>query len=82
MQLFPDAESGEDFTEDFVGGDFAGDGAEGGEGGAEVFGKQVGGDAAVQSVADDGEGFGGRAERPGMASVGDQSAFKSPVPDG
>ena len=50
--LFSDAELGEDLAEDFVGGDLAGDGAEGGEGGAEVLRQEVGGDAAVEAVGD------------------------------
>ena len=37
---FPDAELPEYLAEDFVGGDFAGDGAEVGEGVAEVFSKE------------------------------------------
>ena len=41
--LFPNAEPLKDIPEDFVGGDFAEDGAEVVEGLAEVFGEEVGG---------------------------------------
>ena len=46
--LLSDAKAGEDLAEDFVGSDGAGDGAEVVEGGAEVLGNQVGGDAGIQ----------------------------------
>ncbi|GEM_PF-2698735 len=50
--LFPDAEVGEDVSEDFVFGDVhAGDFAEGGDGVAEVLGDEVGGPSCVQSFA-------------------------------
>ena len=74
MYLFPDAELREDLAEDFVGGDEAGDGAEGCEGGAEVLRQEVGGDAAVEAVGDGGEGSGGLPERRGVARVGDECA--------
>ena len=71
---FPDAELGEDLAEDFVGGDLAGDGAEGGEGGAEVLRQEVGGAAGVEAVGDGGEGRGCLAKRRGVTRVRHQSA--------
>ena len=49
VRLLADAELAEDVLEDVGGGDFTGDGAEGGEGGAEVFGNEVGGGAGGES---------------------------------
>jgi len=74
MQLFTDAELAEDLAEDFVGTDLAGDGAEGGEGCAKVLRQEVGGDVAVETVADGGEGSGRFAQRGGVTGVGHQSA--------
>ena len=68
--LFPDAELAEDLAEDFVGGDGAGDGAEVVEGGAEVLGDEVGGDAGVQARQGGVEGVGGLAEGLVVAGVG------------
>lgn len=53
--LFSDAELPENLSEDFVGGDFAEDGVEGVDGGAEVLGKEVGRDAGVQTGPDAGK---------------------------
>ena len=41
--LLSDAEVGEDVAEDFVGSEFSGDGAEVGEGGAQVLGDEFSG---------------------------------------
>ena len=73
-RLFSDAELGEDLAEDFVGGDLAGGGAEGGKGGAEVLRQEVGGAAGVEAVGDGGEGSGRLAERRGVTRVRHQSA--------
>ena len=49
VYLFSDAKLSEDLAEDFVGGDFAGDGAEGAKGRPEVFGEEVGTEAEIHS---------------------------------
>ena len=72
--LFSDAKPSENLSQDFVGGDLAGDGAEGVEGGAEVFGEEVCGGVVAEAEADAAEGFGGVGEGLGVAGVGDQSA--------
>ena len=72
--LLSDAKPREDLAQDFVGGDFAGDGAEGGSRGAEVLRQEVGGEGAVEAVGDGGEGGGGVPEGGGVAGVGDERA--------
>ena len=54
FHLFPDAELREDLAEDFVGGDEAGDGAEGGEGGAEVLRQEDGAFRLIRRADDKG----------------------------
>ena len=54
--LLADAKLSEDLAEYFVGGDFAGDGAEGAKGRSEVFGEEVGTEAEIHSGADFREG--------------------------
>ena len=56
--LFPHTEPLKDIPEDFVGGDFAEDGAEVVEGLAEVFGEEVGSLAGGEGTFDVFEGFG------------------------
>lgn len=55
--LFSYAEILEDVLQDVGVGDLAGDGAEGGEGGAEVFGQEVGGGEEVDAAAHFGQGL-------------------------
>ena len=68
--LFSNAEPSENFAEDFVGGDFTGDGAEVGEGGAEVFCQKVGGDLIIKGRADNLECFESIEKCLMMAGVG------------
>ena len=77
VYLFSDAKPREDLAKDFVCGDLAGDGAEGGEGGAEVLRQEVGGDGAVEAVGDGGKERSGVAEGGSMAGVGHQGAGRS-----
>ena len=75
LKLFPDAEVGEDVAEDFIGADFAGDGAEVIEGLAEVLGNQIGRDAVLKAVLDSGEGFGGGKQGGVVTRVGDEDGI-------
>ena len=56
-KLFADAEVGEDFTEDVVGGDFTGDGAEPVEALADVLTEEVATQAVVKAIDGAGECF-------------------------
>ena len=71
--LFSDAEIPEDIPKDFVGGDFADDGAEVVDGFADVLGGEVSRDAGSESVADAEEGSAGVGEGLGVALICDQS---------
>ena len=71
--LFSDAEIPEDIPKDFVGRDFADDGAEVVDGFADVLGGEVSRDAGSQSVADSEEGSAGVGEGLGVALICDQS---------
>ena len=71
--LLADAELAEDVAEDFVGGNFTGDGAEVVEGFAEVLGYEVGRSAGGDAGAGEGEGAGGGLESVIMARVGHES---------
>ena len=70
--VISDAEVLEDVAEDFVGGDFAGDGAEVVEGLAEVLGDEVGRGVGCDAGAGEGEGAGGGAKGVVMPSVSDE----------
>lgn len=50
--LFPDAKLPKDISQDFVGGDWAGDGADVVNGFTDVLGNQIGGDAEFESFLD------------------------------
>ena len=80
-RFFPAAEAGEDLAKDFVRSDLSGDGAEGGEGCAEVFREEVGGKVTVHAVADPGQGGGSVAQGGGVAGVGDQGTLPGGTPD-
>lgn len=67
-----DAEAGEDGCEDVGGGEGAGDGGEVVEGGAEVLGDEVAGEASAESLEDGRGGGCCLAECLGMADVGDK----------
>ena len=73
--LFADAEVGEDFTEDVVGGDFAGDFAEPVEALANVLVQQVAAQTAVQAVDGTGYGIAGVSQRLVVAGVGDDDGI-------
>jgi hypothetical protein len=73
---FSDAELPENFTEDLVGGDFAGDGAEVVEGFAEVLGEEVGGEGC-EALLDAGEGSGGVLQGFYVADVGNECGFRA-----
>ena len=67
--LFPDAEIPEDIPKDFVGRDFADDGAEVVDGFADVLGGEVGRDAGGKAVAHAEEGSAGVGEGLGVALI-------------
>ena len=69
---FTDAEFLEDGLEEVGGGDGAGDGGEVVEGGAEVLGDEVAGEACAESLEDGRGGGCCLAECLGMADVGDK----------
>ena len=71
--LLSDAEIPEDIPKDFVGGDFADDGAEVVDGFADVLGSEVGREAGGESVADAEEGGAGVGQGLNVALVCDQS---------
>ena len=56
VRSLPDAKPAEDLAQDFVWGDFAGDGAEVVEGGAEILGDEVRSEAGGEGRASRGEG--------------------------
>ena len=70
--LLADAKIPEDVPEDFVGGDFADDGADVVEGFADVLGQKVGGEGIIQSFADADEGIAGVGECLVVAGIGDE----------
>ena len=70
--LLSDAEIRKDVSQDFVGGDFADDGAEVVDGFADVLGGEVGREAGGEAVADAKEGSAGVSECLNMALVGDE----------
>ena len=71
--LFSDAEISKNIPQDFVGGDFAYDGAEVVDGFADVLGGEVGREAGGEAVADAEEGSAGVGEGLDMALVCDES---------
>ena len=71
--LFSDAKIPEDISQDFVGGDFAHDGAEVVDGFADVLGGEVGREAGGEAVVDAEEGSAGVGEGLDMALVCDES---------
>ena len=70
--LFSYAKISEDVPEDFVGGDFADDGADVVEGFADVLGQKVGGEGIIQAFADADEGIAGVGECLVVAGIGDE----------
>ena len=70
-QLFTDAEIPKDIAQDFVGGDFADDGAEVVDGFADVLGGEVGREAGGEAFADAEEGSAGVGESLDVALVCD-----------
>lgn len=76
--LLADAELSEDVPQDFVGGDFTGDGADVVEGFADVLGDEFRGDLAGESVADAVEGALGVFQGLVVAEVGDEGASGVP----
>ena len=73
--LFAHAEVGEDFTEDGVGGDFAGDFTQPVEAFADVLVEQIAGQAVVKAVDGAGDGVAGAGEGLVMAGVGDDDGI-------
>ena len=71
QNLLSDAEVGEDFCEDGIGGDFAGDFAEPVEAFADVLVEEVAGEAALKAVDGTGDGVAGTGQRLVVAGVGD-----------
>ena len=71
-QLFPDAKIPENVPQDFVGGDFADDGAEVVDGFADVLGGEVCGEAGGESVTDAEQGSAGVGEGLDMTLVSDE----------
>ena len=80
--LFADAEVGEDFAEDVVGGDFAGDFAEPVEAFAYVLVEEVAAEAVVQAVDGAGDGVAGTGQGLVMAGVGDDDGVAGYVGQG
>lgn len=74
-ELLSDAEICEDFTEDGIGGDFAGDFAQPVEALADVLVEQVAGQAVVKAVDGAGDGVAGAGEGLVMAGVGDDDGI-------
>ena len=71
--LFSDAKIRKDIPQNFVGGDFADDGAEVVDGFADVLGGEVGREAGGEAVADAEKGSAGVGEGLDMALVCDES---------
>ena len=70
--LLPDAKIPKNISEDFVGGDFADDGAEGVDGFADVLSGEVGRETGGEAFADAEEGSAGIGESLNVALVCDQ----------
>ena len=69
--LFADAEILENIPEDFVGGDFADDGAEVVEGFADVLGDEVGRETGAEAILNTGQGRKSVLQGIDMAGIGD-----------
>lgn len=75
MELFSDAEGGEDQVEDVVGGGLAGQGVEGPKGAVEVEQDHLVGDAGVVGAASVFEGGAGGDDGLLLAEVGEEAGF-------
>ena len=75
LKLFPDAEVLEDVSEGFVGGDFAEDGAEGGDCGAEVLREEIAGEAVLERLLREREALRGLAQSGVVPRRSDYRAF-------
>ena len=69
--LFADAKPLKNPAQNFIGGDFADDGAEVIEGFADILADEVGGDFGGKALADAGQGFGSVFQSLDVAQVGD-----------